>query len=373
MVAEFLIEALGETVMRTSWALVKGGARASARVLKRGAKKISTAKTQRDISIAAQVVKNGGIVAFPTETVYGLGGDALNPRAVQNIYAAKGRPGDNPLILHVATIPQFLKLANHVPDYAIALANAYWPGPLTLVVKKNSRLPSWVGGHPENNATTVGIRIPQHPTALALIKATGRPIAAPSANKAGRPSPTSAQHVKDDFGKKGEVDFIIEGEISDVGLESTVVDVTGDTPVILRPGAITADMIKETTGMGADSVLKTDTPRAPGMKYRHYAPKAPMEILNGSGENIANYIFAQPFAPDEKIGVLAHSTVIKKLAKQKNIVPIVINSKNLFASLRHFDKQNVTHIYAQKVHGTGIAVAIMDRMLKAAEGNIKDV
>ena len=353
-------------------------------------KKYKRADFRKKIAKAADIIQNGGVVAFPTETVYGLGADAFNATAVERVYAAKGRPGDNPLILHVANVAQFLELVEAPPAYALALAKAYWPGPLTLIAKKKYHLPGWVGGHPFNATATVGVRIPKHPAALALIQAAGCPIAAPSANKSGRPSPTSAKHVKEDFAT-GEVDMILDGDISNVGIESTVVDVTGDFPVILRPGAITREMIEKTTKLhlpnaagpaGQTTSVASQAPRSPGMKYRHYAPKAPMVILQGAEKNIAAYILQQcKERPREKIGVYVREVIKKHMGEKlpPNAVFILFKSKpetaaqHLFNDLRQFDTKNVSAIFAEALPETGVGVAIMDRMRKAAEGNVLDV
>jgi len=364
------------------------------------------------IKKAASIIKDGGLVAFPTETVYGLGADGFNADAVARIYAAKGRPNDNPLILHIASMEQFFELADNPPEYAIKLAQNYWPGPLTLVAKKQSHLPPWVGGHPNNSTKTVGIRIPNHPVALALIQAAGRPIAAPSANKAGKPSPTSAAHVVEDYPNCDYIDMIIdfsgnsfmrakmlpnsvifspatdsfrrslmEGKTLEVGVESTVIDITGETPVILRPGAITAEMIQQFSPLSQQTAT-TDTPRAPGMKYRHYAPQAEMIILNGTAHAVAaKIIFECGAKRKDFIGALVTKTAADIIKNQNTLnIHIQILSENpqniaqeLFAQLRKFDKTNVTTIYAQAVPDDGIGTAIMDRMRKAADGKIIDI
>jgi len=336
------------------------------------------------INQAAEVIKNGGLVAFPTETVYGLGADAFNSQAVAQVYLAKGRPGDNPLILHIANTEQFLDLADSPPPYGMALIKACWPGPLTLIVKKKPHLPSWIGGHPDKVTKTIGIRMPSHPVAKAFLQASNCPIAAPSANKSGRPSPTTAAHVIDDFAATGELDMILDGENSDIGIESTVVDITGEYPVILRPGTITAETIWEITSLKPNALTTEDTshPRSPGMKYRHYAPKAPMQILKGIPHNVAAHILNQcEKHQKQRIGVLVTNSVSSILSGNvpQNVEIMVLGNnnnniaQNLFAHLRHFDKLNVKIIYAEAVLDTGIGTAIMDRMLKAAEGNILDV
>ena len=359
---------------------------------------------------AATTIANGGIAAFPTETVYGLGADAFNPGAVAKVYAAKGRPGDNPLILHVACHDTFYELTESTPPYAHALIKAFWPGPLTLVAKKMSGLPPWIGGHPKGAADTVGVRMPSHPLALAVIKESGCVVAAPSANLAGTPSPTLAEHVAQDF-KNGEIDFILDGGAVPGGLESTVVDVTGPEPVILRPGAVTAEMVTKVTGfkvhgpsvqvyedmkdpvpdIPASNAKKTEMPaappRSPGMKYRHYAPKAPMTLLIGSENSIAAYIINQcATAKKLRVGVLVtaetESVLIKGIGCEDQQIPhlklITLGCKaapetiaqNLYASLRKFDTLGVDVIYAEGLTQDGLGDAIMDRMRKASEGRL---
>jgi len=319
------------------------------------------------IAEAAEAIKSGKLVAFPTETVYGLGADAFNPQAVAAIYAAKGRPGDNPLILHIADPADFNNLAENPPQYTKKLIEKFWPGALTLVVKKKPNLPAWLGGHPSGQTETIGIRIPANPIAQAIIKASGCVVAAPSANTAGRPSPTTAQHVLDDFASELGI-AVIDGGSVNLGIESAVVDATGETPVILRPGQVTADMIQAATGINLTHQANQthEKPRSPGMKYRHYAPKAPMTILKGTSENIAAYI-----KQDKNICIL---TINDSLPQIQNKINLGNNpeeiAQNLYAALRKCDKLGVTEIYAQAVAEEGLGIAIMDRMLKAAEGRM---
>jgi len=352
---------------------------------------------------AAAVIAGGGIAAFATETVYGLGADAFNPTAVAKVYAAKGRPGDNPLIMHIAAHEIFFELTENPPSYAHALIKAFWPGPLTLVAKKKPGLPAWVGGHPQGTADTVGIRMPSHSLALAVIRESGCVVAAPSANLAGTPSPTLAEHVAVDF-KHGDIDFILDGGAVTVGLESTVVDITGPKPVILRPGVITAEMVAEVTGITAQrpdlpvyveseklaqdqksNASPASTPRSPGMKYRHYAPKAPMTLLIGSESVIAAYVLEEcAKAQDHRVGVLVTEETeailrhtlcetsthpFKLIILGRKAAPVTI-AKNLYASLRQFDAMDVDVIYAEGLAQDGLGIAIMDRMRKAAEGRV---
>ena len=365
-------------------------------------KAIKPAGGPEAVSQAAAIISGGGIAAFPTETVYGLGADAFNPTAVSGVYAAKGRPGDNPLIMHVANPEKFFELTHNPPPYSRALIEAFWPGPLTIVAEKNPSLPAWVGGHPQGTADTAGIRMPSHPLALALIEASGCIVAAPSANLAGTPSPTLAEHVAGDF-VNGEIDFILDGGAVPGGLESTVVDVTGPEPVILRPGAITVEMIAEAIGLithGPDMSMNAENstscttkttkkteptapPRSPGMKYRHYAPKAPMTLLIGSENGIAAYVQTQcTNAQNQRVGILlteeTEAILRQNLPASPSFQFITLGIKtsietiaqNLYAALRKFDAIGVDVIYAEGTAQDGLGIAIMDRMRKAAEGRI---
>jgi len=337
-----------------------------------------------EIVKAGEIIKNGGLVAFPTETVYGLGADAFNAQAVQRIYSAKGRPGDNPLILHIANKEKFPELAHNPPSYAMKLFEKFSPGALTLVVKKNPSLPNWLGGHPDRSTDTIGIRMPANPIAQAIIMFSECVVAAPSANKAGTPSPTSANHVRDDFSPE-EIDLVVDGGNVTLGLESTVVDSTGEIPVILRPGSITAEMISQALGMEISEPTNIqmisnhckNAPKSPGMKYKHYAPKAPMTIISGSPENVTAHILKeckQQEMNGNTVGVLLSS--VKFPYSPENTKTLQLGNshesaaQNLFAHLRQFDKLGVTEIYAEAVSDTGIGVAVMDRMRKAAEGRI---
>ena len=240
---------------------------------------------------AGEILKSGGLVAFPTETVYGLGGDALNPEASAKIYAAKGRPSDNPLIVHIADMEALKVLASEVPEKAKLLADRFWPGPLTMIMPKSDAVPYATTG----GLDTVAIRMPSHPTAYELIRSSGVYIAAPSANTSGRPSPTTAQHVYEDL--NGRIDMIIDSGKVDIGLESTIVDLTGEIPTILRPGYITRAMLEEVVGpVTIDKAILAEhedpnlRPKAPGMKYKHYAPKGDLVIVEGKKQAVAEMI-----------------------------------------------------------------------------------
>lgn len=330
------------------------------------------------IEYAAQVIKAGGLVAFPTETVYGLGANALDEKAVSNIFDAKGRPADNPLIVHIAEKSEVRRLVSDIPANALPLMDKFWPGPLTMVMKKSGEIPSIVTA----GMDTVAIRMPAHPIALALIRQSGLPIAAPSANTSGRPSPTEASHVIDDLSSK--VDIIIDAGHAKVGLESTVLDVLSDPPVILRPGGVTPVQLEELLGKvdidpavmaKADGDLK---PRSPGMKYTHYSPKADVIIVEGKLEKVVrriNGLLTELEAKNIKAGVLATEQT-RNLYNTAEIVCMGDRDKpetiaaNLFRSLREFDGMGAQVILAEAVDNAGIGLAVMNRMSKAAGYNI---
>ncbi len=325
------------------------------------------------ISQAGKIIKNGGLVAFPTETVYGLGGDALNRESSKKIYAAKGRPSDNPLIVHIADIRDMDAIVLKVTENALKLAERFWPGPLTMILKKSDRVPLETTG----GLDSVAIRMPVHKTAAAFIKAAGGYVAAPSANISGKPSPTSAKYVIQDM--DGRIDMIIDGGDSGIGLESTIVDLTGNIPVLLRPGYITVEQLREVLGnVDVDKTILDgdckERPKAPGMKYRHYAPKGELTIVEG-----------QALAVVEKINELTHEAEIKNkkvcvIATDENAdsyeagVIKSIGSRNdediiahrLYTILRECDDENVDVIYSESFDSAGIGQAIMNRLLKAA-------
>lgn len=330
------------------------------------------------LETAAEVLRGGGLVAFPTETVYGLGANALDSEAVAGIFRAKGRPSDNPLIVHIAEREQVGELAAFTPPNAVILMEAFWPGPLTLVMPKSARIPDSVTA----GLGTVGVRMPMHPVALALIRAAGVPVAAPSANTSGRPSPTSAQHVMEDL--MGKVDVIIDAGPAAVGLESTVLDITSEPATILRPGGITPRQVEELLGaVQIDPALtvgmsESAVPRSPGMKYTHYSPKADVIIVEGEARAVADKIgrlveeykskgiTAGILATDQTRHSYPAGTVISMGDREQ---PETI-AANLFGCLREFDELQVGVILAEAVDDTGIGLAIMNRMRKAAGNRV---
>ncbi len=329
------------------------------------------------IKAAGKCIKEGGLVVFPTETVYGLGANALDEEAVKGIFIAKGRPQDNPLIVHVADF-NISNLVLEVPDIAKEIMKRFWPGPITLIMKKSSIVP----GVTSAGLDSIGIRMPANTVARELIKEAGVPIAAPSANLSGKPSPTEIQGCIDDL--NGKVDFIIGGEKCDVGLESTIIDCTIKPPCVLRPGGITLEMLKEIDDeIYIDQAImkkmeKDFKPKAPGMKYRHYAPKAPMKIIVGDLEKTIakiNEIVQNYIDVGEKVGVMAtdetkdkyDKAIVKSLGSRKNISII---GKNLFKTLRDFDEEDVDIIISEAFEEKDLGIAVMNRLKKAAGFNI---
>ena len=326
---------------------------------------------------AADVWAQGGLVAFPTETVYGLGGNGLNKEASKKIYAAKGRPSDNPLILHIADMEQFYPLIKtdnaKIIARAEALADVFWPGPLTMIFKKSDLVPYETTGGLE----TVAVRMPSDKIARAFIKASGGFVAAPSANISGRPSPTVAKYVIEDM--DGRIDMIIDGGTVDIGLESTIVDMTSGTPMILRPGYITEQMLERLLGrVELDRTLYDDNcglaPKAPGMKYRHYAPKGDLTIVNGSSKDVVSFINEQCCMAGEqgkRTGVIGTADTvgryradsIKNAGNREDELSV---ANRLYTILREFDDENVDVMFSESFEDTGIGQAVMNRLLKAA-------
>ena len=321
---------------------------------------------------AGELLKAGALVAFPTETVYGLGANALDEKAAAKIYAAKGRPSDNPLIIHIADMESLPLITEEVPVEAVKLAEKFWPGPLTIVLKKSDIVPLGTTG----GLNTVAVRMPSHPIALEMIRHGGGYIAAPSANTSGRPSPTLASHVADDM--DGIIPMILDGGAVGIGIESTIVDLTDEVPTILRPGFITKEMLEEVVGeVQIDKGLAVDAkvaPKAPGMKYRHYAPKAELIIVEGDSKAVVEKINALAKENEAKgictgvIGTeetveLYECGVVKSMGTRSDELSI---SSQLYRILREFDESDAKVIYSESFEQGEIGSAIMNRLLKAA-------
>jgi L-threonylcarbamoyladenylate synthase len=333
---------------------------------------------KEEIKAAARILMAGGLVAFPTETVYGLGANALDVNAVEKIFLAKGRPADNPLIVHVAEASAMEKLAMDIPAEAYVLAAAFWPGPLTLVLKKRDVVPDVVTG----GLDSVAVRIPDHPVALALLRAAGVPVAAPSANISGRPSPTTARHVLDDL--TGRIDAVVDGGSCDVGVESTVLDIRDGLPLVLRPGGVTPAQIA--TVLGKDCPVAVwqkdsgDAPPSPGLKYLHYSPAAPMYVVRGSQPAVTEEIrtLNNRFRREGKqVGLLLSAEMAATL--QGDVVEVLGQrddapelAANLYSCLRRLDKRGVDVIVAEGYREEGLGLALMNRMKKAAGPRIID-
>lgn len=323
---------------------------------------------------AGAVIRRGGLVAFPTETVYGLGGDALNREASGRIYAAKGRPCDNPLIVHIAEMDALSSIVKKIPEEACRLAEAFWPGPLTMIFEKTDKVPMETTG----GLSTVAVRMPDHETALSFIRAAGGYIAAPSANLSGRPSPTTAQHVFDDM--NGRIDMILDGGPVGIGVESTIVDLTGEEPMILRPGYVNREMLGHVLDrVGVDPAIGGTLPdgthpKAPGMKYRHYAPKGELFLLEGDMERVPaeiNRLVREQEAAGRRTAVIAADetagqyvcSIIRSIGSRADEETI---ARHLYAVLREFDDMNVEIIYSEEFNTPHMGTAVMNRLLKAA-------
>lgn len=325
------------------------------------------------IEEAGRIIRKGGLVAFPTETVYGLGGDALNPESSKKIYAAKGRPSDNPLIVHIADKKDLYRIVRKVPEKAKKLMEAFWPGPLTMIFYKNELVPQATTG----GLDTVAVRMPSDRIAAAFIRAAGGFVAAPSANVSGRPSTTTAAHVEEDL--SGRIEMILDGGQAVIGLESTIVDMSVEPPVILRPGAVTEEMMEAVIGplevdkaiIAPDSGVK---PKAPGMKYRHYAPRADLAVVEGSTEAVIaaiNQLAEEAEAEGKRVGIIATDEtkdrypkgLVLSLGARKHEEEI---AQHLFEVLRDFDETDVDCIYSEAFDEASIGPAIMNRLLKAA-------
>lgn len=338
----------------------------------------------KQLDDAAEVLRSGGLVAFPTETVYGLGANALDPDAVDKIFKAKGRPSDNPLIVHIADRSVLGSIVSEVSRAAVALMDSFWPGPLTIIMPKSDKIPPIITA----GLDTVAVRMPSDPIALALIKKAGVPVAAPSANSSGKPSPTLAKHVIEDL--SGKVDIIIDSGSTIVGVESTVLDTTCCPPMILRPGGVTFEQLSEVLpevacepSQAPADASESFTPRSPGMKYRHYSPKAPLLLIQGSPENAAAEISRRAalyIKEDTSVGLLIteESAGFYEAGLYTSCKVISLGSRNhpetlatnLFRCLREFDEKAVDVILAEAPEEKGIGRAVMNRMIKASGGNI---
>ena len=340
-----------------------------------------TEEDQEKLKEAAKRIKEGGLVAFPTETVYGLGANALDETAAKRIYEAKGRPSDNPLIAHVSSFDEILPLVSRIPEIGRKLAQAFWPGPMTLVFPKSEKVPYGTTG----GLDTVAIRMPSDPVASELIRLSGVPIAAPSANTSGRPSPTLAEHVYQDM--NGKIEMIVDGGPVGIGVESTIVDVTEEIPVLLRPGAITMEMLEQTVGTVKidlailGPVSENVRPKAPGMKYRHYAPKADLTLIEGKPQDVAaaiNRLTEEKLKEGYRVGIICTEETKQNyphglirsvgIRKQEETV-----AHNLYAVLREFDELGAEYIFSESFSEDHLGQAIMNRLNKAAGYRIKRV
>ena len=326
------------------------------------------------VQMAAKILQEGGLVAFPTETVYGLGGNGLDNSACEKIYLAKGRPSDNPLILHISEFEELKPIVREISPAAQKLMDAFWPGPLTMVFPKSDIVPEKATG----GLDTVAVRFPNHPVARAIIHAAGLPIAAPSANSSGKPSPTRASHVE--FDLNGKIDMIVDGGAAEWGLESTIVDVSGEVPMILRPGAVTKEMMEEVVGQVEidPAILQKPAadlkPKAPGMKYTHYSPKAEVVLVKGETTAVVdeiNRLAAEDKAHGFKTGVMATEET-KDLYKADIVLSLGSRERpeeigaNLFKYLRKFDFLGAERVYSEVFSEEGEGMAIMNRLNKAA-------
>ncbi len=323
----------------------------------------------------ARILKEAGVVAFPTETVYGLGANGLDEEAVRSIFQVKGRPTDNPLILHLASTDNLNSLVREVPEQARLLMDEFWPGPLTIILRRRTRVPSVTTA----GLDTVALRMPDHQVALALIQEAGLPLAAPSANLSGLPSPTRAQHVLDDFA--GRIPLLLDGGETGIGLESTVIDLTRNPPLLLRPGGLTIEELEEKLGRVelADS-LEMETPSSPGLKYRHYAPRAEMIVFEGKPELVREELLRRAEKAHQQkrmVGILSTSESFS-LYFQEGFMVLKLGSMyrpreiahNFFDLLRELDRLGVDLILAEGVESRGLGLAIMNRMRKSASHRV---
>lgn len=342
--------------------------------------RIKQDQEDRWIEEAGEILHHGGLVAFPTETVYGLGANALDEKAAAKIYAAKGRPSDNPLIVHIADFSDLEKIVRKVPEEAFKLAEKFWPGPLTIIMKKNKSVPYGTTG----GLDTVAVRMPNHEIALKMIRAGGGYIAAPSANISGKPSPTTAEHVIEDM--NGKIDMVLDGGSVGIGLESTIIDLSEEIPTILRPGFITQKMLADVIGkVTIDAgLIQSDSdihPKAPGMKYRHYAPKANMIVIRGEKASVAEKIrglVEEELKRGKNPGVLCTEETavcypqgtVKRIGTLQDELTI---SRHLYGVLREFDEEEVSTIFSEAFETPVLGTAIMNRLMKAAGHQLIEV
>ncbi len=335
-----------------------------------------TVQDPRDPALAAvgDILRRGGLAAIPTETVYGLAANALNDDAVRGIFRAKGRPADNPLIVHISAFSQWEPLVQSIPEQAKQLADAFWPGPLTIILPKSARISSVVSG----GLSTVAVRMPSHPVARAIIDNAGVPLAAPSANTSGKPSPTTAQHVRDDM--DGKIDCIVDAGPCSVGVESTVLSLAGETPRLLRPGGVTPEMLERVLGsIEIDNAVfhqlaAGQTASSPGMKYKHYAPAAQVTILKGSFAQFQAYVDAHK-TPDtlalcfdgEESQLSVPAIAFGKASDGKD------QAANIFAALRDVDRRGAKQVFARFPQMDGVGLAVFNRLVRAAAFHILEL
>ncbi len=328
--------------------------------------------TEKDLPQAAEIIRRGGLVGIPTETVYGLGANGLDPKAVSRIFEAKGRPQDNPLILHITDVSWLERYCKEIPLTAYKLAEAYWPGPMTMILPRKDMVPDAVTA----GLDTVGMRCPSHILCHELIRLADVPIAAPSGNTSGRPSPTTADHMREDM--DGKIDAIVDGGPCSVGVESTIIDLTCTPPRLLRPGGISLEQLRAVLGqVDVDPAVTRllgagEKPKAPGMKYRHYAPKAPVTVVSGDPKTSAEYIAAHA-APED--GVICFDEFMPLFTSRTGTRPVMDlgpagdkeeQARHIFDALRSFDHTQVAAIWAQCPDTEGIGLAITNRLNKAA-------
>ena len=328
--------------------------------------------TEKDLPQAAEIIRRGGLVGIPTETVYGLGANGLDPKAVSRIFEAKGRPQDNPLILHITDVSWLERYCKEIPLTAYKLAEAYWPGPMTMILPRKDMVPDAVTA----GLDTVGMRCPSHILCHELIRLADVPIAAPSGNTSGRPSPTTADHMREDM--DGKIDAIVDGGPCSVGVESTIIDLTCTPPRLLRPGGISLEQLRAVLGqVDVDPAVTRllgagEKPKAPGMKYRHYAPKAPVTVVSGDPKTAAEYIAAHA-APED--GVICFDEFMPLFTSRTGTRPVMDlgpagdkeeQARHIFDALRSFDHTQVAAIWAQCPDTEGIGLAITNRLNKAA-------